>query len=46
MLHIAKVKANEQEFDIIYEQAGLKAIFKQVFFNVRYYLKFLYFIHD
>ena len=36
MLHIAKVKANESEFDIIYDQAGLKPIFKKVFFDVRF----------
>lgn len=34
MLHISKVKASEQEFEIIYEQSGLKPQFKRVFFEV------------
>jgi len=34
ILHIAKVKANEAEFEIIYEQSTLKSEFKQTFFEV------------
>mmetsp|Transcript_4426 Transcript_4426/g.4170 ORF Transcript_4426/g.4170 Transcript_4426/m.4170 type:complete len:98 (-) Transcript_4426:129-422(-) len=36
MLHIAKVKPNEQEFEIIFEQSGLLPQFKPGFFEAVY----------
>eukprot|EP00347_Sterkiella_histriomuscorum_P000266 403376539 len=33
ILHIAKVKANQEEFEIIFEQSGLKPQFKKPFFD-------------
>ena len=33
MLHLAKVKASQEEFEIIYEQSTLKPAFRQAFFE-------------
>ena len=35
ILHIAKVKASQEEFEIIYEQSTLKSAFRQCFYEVR-----------
>ena len=34
ILHIAKVKASESEFEIIYEQSGLKPQLRKAFYDV------------